>query len=63
MGLALDEPDDDKDTSIVDNGVDIVYDKKVGSYISTLPDVIIDFVDSERGGGFFLDTGISCGGC
>ena len=60
MGLALDELENTKDRVVKVNGVDIVVDSYVESYIRDIPALTIDYIDSPRGAGFVLDTGYSC---
>ena len=61
MGLALDELDNTKDRVVHSNGIDVVCDERVWSYVRHYAGLAIDFTRNQYGAGFILDTGGSCG--
>jgi len=60
MGMVLDELSaDDKDV-IKDNGVNVVIDERLKSYVNIRNSLTIDFRISRSGSGFVIFGGSSC---
>ena len=62
IGMTLDELNKEKDTHLIDNEIDIVYDNSQKSVIENSPVMKIDYGKTLFGEGFFIDNGNNCWG-
>jgi len=58
--MTLEESKTDEDILDVEHGVSILTEKKLTTY---LEGAVIDFIESNQGGGFEIRTAKSGGGC
>lgn len=59
MGLALDESKGTKDNLIEVNAIKVLYNKEIKYYLESGLPLKVDYLTSENGSGFYLDSG-SC---
>ena len=58
--MALDELSNEKDNSLINNDINIVYDDSLKSFVETSSKMVIDFRETPHGSGFIIDNGSYC---
>jgi Fe-S cluster assembly iron-binding protein IscA len=60
MGLVLDELAENEQNLVKDNGVNIVYDRRLKNYIDGNRGITIDYNDDKYGSGFIITGASAC---